>query len=101
MWPFRKCVHHVNVTVQPERLFASQLHGLELRIRGLERRMDKMPTKEEFDALIGEIRSGVDATIARIAELERQLADGGMTADEEEAIFAKLQALKNSLPSGE
>lgn len=51
-----------------------------------------MPTKAEFDELINSIKD-------RIAALEIEAQRTDLTADEEAAIFAELQALRGPSPA--
>ena len=75
--------------------------------------------KTKFDQLVADIHAGLDAAAvaeqaedaaaaetkatleARIAELEAQIAAGGMTAEEEAEAFTALEALKARVASGE
>lgn len=67
-------------------------------LHSIERKLCNMPTKQEFLDKIAEVKASVDAKDVvqnnRIAELEAQIAAGGMTADEEAAVFAELESLK-------
>lgn len=56
-------------------------------------KLNKMPTKPEFDALKEEINSALTNIAADITRLVEQLETGGMTAEEEAQVFADLRAI--------
>lgn len=116
--PETPVVHHVYGLDEPtrkmiEQLLAGNLERLAGRVIGLLRKINErvqgMPTAAEFSQLIGDVKTIIDtdrtalatkdadiaAKAARIAELEAQIAAGGMTAAEEQAVFDELLALKN------
>lgn len=53
----------------------------------------------DVEALLQEVRDRVNAAIARIAALEAQLAQGGMTVEQEDQVKAEIVALRDSLPA--
>lgn len=57
-------------------------------------RVSLMATKAEFDAALTELKGAVDA---KIAALEARIAAGGMSAEEEAAVLAEIQAMKAGL----
>jgi len=72
-----------------------------IQLRRLARKVDTMPTKSEFDAKIDALNASVDDLSGDVDELQAevqtlkdQLASGGLSADEETAVMARLDELQ-------
>lgn len=55
--------------------------------------LKQMPTKAEFEAALQEVTSSLDNIAADITRLTDQLANGGLTPDEEQEVFTQLRAV--------
>lgn len=64
-------------------------HKLDFIIKTL----TKMPTKQEFQDALAEVRSALENIAADIQRLTDQLATGGLTDAEEQEIFNELRAV--------
>ena len=76
---------------------------IEILLR-IEERLGNLATKAEFDSAIAAVRTEIAdavadraANLAKIAELEAQVAAGGMTAEEETAALADIAALRDEV----
>lgn len=79
-----------------------RLAKIELALRRIEERIRTMVTKADFDAAIAEVNANldqgqvdIDALEAKIAELTASINTGGLTAEEEAAALADVQALRD------
>jgi chorismate mutase len=58
-----------------------------------------MPSLDEFNAKLDTISTKITEVAAEIADLKAQLAAGGLSADQEQAVFDRLATLETALDS--
>jgi uncharacterized coiled-coil DUF342 family protein len=56
-----------------------------------------MATIQDFTTVLNDIKAGIDGLKQQIADLEAKVANGGLTADEEQQVLTQINDLKNQL----
>src|SRR5437899_938168 len=69
------------------------LHQIDHRLRAIERRLEKMPIRADFDAALNEVSAAIDAAIARVGS--------GATFTDADIVTLKQDAAKiNTIGGG-
>lgn len=69
------------------------LESIEHKLDYITKTLNKMPTKEEFQAALTEVTDALDNIAGDIQRLTDQLVAGGLTEAEEQEVFAQLRAV--------
>jgi hypothetical protein len=78
-------------------LLALALLAVAVRGERTRRRLRKMATREEFDAVVGKFNEATNAIAARITKLEGTIAGAGLSAEAEATVLAELHAVADGL----
>lgn len=94
MMPGHKILLHCSMA-----LFEYNIHNhvdlsdIEKEIKRINLKLNNMPTKEEYRAVMNEITTAIDNIGDDITRLTDQLATGGMSDADEQEVFEELRAL--------